>query len=502
MASILLEGLTYVLFFKFGSSCHCETIASNTSEQGRRYLVLHEEIKLPKVENREILPTSDAVQKAAVTAGARSPRPSASTDSREGLPQTTRMRGAIVKAKGELLHNITMEPEEKGEAKGKFPQCNEIARGECIIKVPAESDLIRTFTSLFLHLCFWLVMTRFVVFCVTSLRKCSGCLKRHRWLLAVVTAAISLALFLENDTKMQNWRGIVETQREQINVLVLKNTNATTELEEKKKVFNTLDIKFERLNASLQTCADQRKECTCMVDELQEKHEKDRQIKKTLQREMEAMSNATMTTSADNEKCKKCFAELNETLHNVSDMISKLNIDLENCKNTKIQLHEQMVKKDSDHVSQILKNDEVLRKVNEDLNNCKQKDSDLKKCTNTKSQLNEQMLKKDSDHISQISQKDEVLIKVTKDLNNCKQKDSDLKKCTNTKSQLNEQMLKKDSDHVSQISQKDEEISQLKIIILLLSCIVIIALCCICNSNNTTTESTRMTTAQSSHRHH
>ena len=97
MASILLEGLTYVLFFKFGSSCHCETSASNTSEQGHRYLVLHEEIKLPKVENREILPTSDAVQKA-VTAGARNPRPSASADSREGLPQTTRMRGAIVKA--------------------------------------------------------------------------------------------------------------------------------------------------------------------------------------------------------------------------------------------------------------------------------------------------------------------------------------------------------------------------------------------------------------------
>ena len=65
-----------------------------------------------------------AVKKVAVTAGARSPRPSASADWREGLPQTTytRMRGAIVKAKGELLHNITMEPEEKGE---KF-KCNEI----------------------------------------------------------------------------------------------------------------------------------------------------------------------------------------------------------------------------------------------------------------------------------------------------------------------------------------------------------------------------------------
>ena len=204
-----------------------------------------------------------------------------------------------------------MEPEEKGEAKGKFPQCNEIARGECIIKVPAESDFIRTS-------CFWLVMTHFVVFCVTSLRKCSGCLKRHRWLLAVVTAAISLALFLENDTKMKNWREIIETQREQINVLALKNTNATTELEEKNKVFNTLDI--ERLNASLQTCEDQRKECTCMIDELQEKHEKDRQIKKTLQRKMEAMSNATMRTSVENETCTKHIAELNETIRNVSDM--------------------------------------------------------------------------------------------------------------------------------------------------------------------------------------
>ena len=140
--------------------------------------------------------------------------------------------------------------------------------------------------------------------------------------------------------------------REQINVLVLKNTNATTELEEKKKVFNTLDI--ERLNASLQTCEDQRKECTCMIDELQEKHEKDRRIKKRLQREMEATSNATMRTSADNEKCTaKRFAELNETKRNVSDMkemLSKLNIDLESCMNTTIRLNEQMLRKDSDHV--------------------------------------------------------------------------------------------------------------------------------------------------------
>ena len=188
-----------------------------------------------------------------------------------------------------------------------------------------------SFVHLYLSFSSLVLLARFVVFCVTSLRKCSRCLKRHKWLLAVVTAAISFALFLENDTKMQNWReGLLRRKGSKL-MYLYSNVRMLPQSWKRKRRYSTRWI----LKGSMHHCK------RVKIRE-RNVHAFLTNCKKSMRRIGESKrgyrgkSNATMRTSTDNEKCTKRFAELNETIRNVSDMkemLSKLNIDLESCMN-------------------------------------------------------------------------------------------------------------------------------------------------------------------------